>query len=473
MKANRQSNFRMNKIHLPSPEKTEVALLSSERAQKLDLLIHLVTNLSESLVVCGPSGIGKTTLLNELKKCDKGILPILSMDASPHLSLEGFQEQLARLLLKQLNLKTEDKSISTILTELGRKNRKVVVIIDNAGQLVAGLMGTLVDYATNHHELRLIFSLNHDELHVVKEFDPRIEECHFVDIPPLTEEQCGLFLRELSNRSELDFPLDTINSQLIEKIYKKTHGIPGKVISEVSNGNHDNRWEHLKYYKWVGLAAIAAIAIIFFIFKGSSSKETKKISSSPVAVIKAEEFENIEIKPRLKVLEEKSNQSQGLNGENYFGTNSLAETTSTSTETIEEIDLSPKKVISQPKALVTSPVTKVKVKVRESGNEKVQRAANTQDDSDWVVKQPKDYKTIQLTVLSKKSAVDAFLKENSSLHDGLKFFKKGEKGSEQYVLIYGSFKDATTASLKVKSLPADYRKSWVRSFSGLQKIINQ
>ena len=32
------------------------ALITKERTQKLDLLIHLLSNLTRSLVVCGPQG---------------------------------------------------------------------------------------------------------------------------------------------------------------------------------------------------------------------------------------------------------------------------------------------------------------------------------------------------------------------------------------------------------------------------------
>ena len=469
----------MNKIHQPSAEKTELALLSPERAQKLDLLIHLVTNLTESLVVCGPSGIGKTTLLDELKKCDKGVLPIFNIDASPSLNFEDFQESLAKLLVKKLNLNVENKNITTVLTELSRKNRQVVIIIDNAGQLVAGLMGTLIDYASHNLGIRLIFALNRDELYVIKEFDHRVDECHFIDIPALTEEQCGAFLQALSSQAELELPLESINARLIEKIYIETHGIPGKIIAEVVKGHDRHSVGLIQRYRWFGI--IAAMAILlggFFIFKKPAPSKVEAVPNLPFVENKTEEFEVIEMKPRVKVLEEKIAQSQTLEGKNYFEaestTRSVGEKFSANSDQYAD-EIKKNKAVDKLKNKNKSAEIKTPTftKAKESKRKVVKFSGTRKDNSEWVLNQPKAYYTIQLAVLSKKSAVDSFFKQYPNLRHGLKFFRKGNQAIEQYVVIYGSFKEAKGASLKVTSLPAQYRKSWVRSFSSLHKIINK
>lgn len=471
MKDDKQSNFRMNKIHLPNSEKTELALLSPERAQKLNLLIHLVTNLTESLVVCGPVGIGKTTLLEALKGCDKGLLPILSIEASRSLTLEGFKEQLSRLLLKQLSVNVEDKSISSILTELDRKNKKIVILIDNSGQLTAGLIGTLIEYAGENLGLRLVFSLSRDELHVIKEFDDRVDECHFIDIPALTEEQCGVFLRKLSNDPDVDLSPEVIDAQLIERIYVQTHGIPGKIISQVSTGNYSSRWEYIERYKWFGLAAISLLVILggFFISKDSVSESNQVETGLPVAAISVDEFEDIVMKAPLQVLEEKENLSQKLDGKNYFETDlAVGSINQTSYSTDKQSLAVVEKNIKTIKTALPSTKT-----IIDSRMKKAERFESKNSDDQWVLKQPKEYRTIQLAVLSKKSAVDSLFDKHPNLKNDLKFFKKAQQENPQYVVVYGSFKDTATAVSKVKSLPAQYKKSWVRSFSDLHKIIKK
>lgn len=44
------------------------SMITAERAQKFDLLIHLIVNFRRPLIVCGPEGIGKSTLLNVLRE---------------------------------------------------------------------------------------------------------------------------------------------------------------------------------------------------------------------------------------------------------------------------------------------------------------------------------------------------------------------------------------------------------------------
>jgi septal ring-binding cell division protein DamX len=81
-------------------------------------------------------------------------------------------------------------------------------------------------------------------------------------------------------------------------------------------------------------------------------------------------------------------------------------------------------------------------------------------------------------VLSKYKSVLAFLNKNKNknknknLNDNIRFFQTSKKGEKKYIVIYGSFKTTAIASNKMKSLPAKYRKSWVRRFGTLQKIIN-
>ena len=53
-------SFQFNKNQISSTRAEESSLITLERSQKLDLLIHLITNLRQSLVICGPNGIGKT-----------------------------------------------------------------------------------------------------------------------------------------------------------------------------------------------------------------------------------------------------------------------------------------------------------------------------------------------------------------------------------------------------------------------------
>lgn len=562
---------------MPNVKSAESALLTIERAQKLDLLIHLITNLRQSLVICGSNGIGKTTLLEELKKCEKDGLPVLSIPASSNLSFESFQGQLVKSLVKHLDYHVENQEVSAVLSLFEKKNHKIVIIIDDAGQLVPGLITTIIQYASENQCLRIVFALTPDEIQLKNNSDHGIEDCHFIEIPPLTKKQCGVFLQNLSAQPEVALSFNDINEPLIEHVYRETHGIPGAIISEVSKGvkNTVISWES---YKWIGLALAAGLAVTlggFFIFdepeqdyngrknnayqvanesentvitgsydlpdeedtpqvgvdsddkkqekeRFSRQKEQKEdqvteiiennVAGAVKEVIPAEVIEHIVKVPAVvatvsnpslnselpvtnsvrkpeqqtKVSVEKLEKSQvkeafiqGSEQEKNISIQTLIkkindiETARASDGSLEQKN-SPEKTIKQPnKDTVKAAVTKSKDKISNKKERTRKESAAIKDDSKWILKQPENYYTMQLIVLSKRDAVTGFLQEYPKLLDGLKFFQKRKQGGSQFVVIYGSFKDAATASKKMKSLPPRYRKAWIRSFGGLHKMVKK
>ena len=82
-----------------APKSIEASLITLERVQKLDLLIHLITHSKQSLIVCGAKGIGKTTLLNELQLRQEPTWLLLNVSVSNHLSFDAIKQQLFKYLL--------------------------------------------------------------------------------------------------------------------------------------------------------------------------------------------------------------------------------------------------------------------------------------------------------------------------------------------------------------------------------------
>ncbi len=510
----------MNKIHMPKLKNVESALLTLERAQKLHLLIHLITNLKQSLVICGPKGIGKTALIDELTKCEKDILSLVNIQASSDLSFENLQYQLVRLLENQLGFDAENEDVSDVLSMLDKNHQKVVIIIDDAGRLMPGLIDTLIQFASENQSLKIVFSLTLDEMQLKKNSDRRIDDCHFIDIPPLTKKQCGFFLRSLSAQPGTNLEFNDINDQLIEKIYEKTDGVPGEIISEASKGNNFDIVSLWKY-KWIGLVIIVALLLTTFAsFLFNDEPESKQSREESISDNKSEKVEitpyyvrpetDVEINdPQIieveNVNEKKSNEDQSSEipvkktehknsgvakkAEKITLEDSIQHKKKTSifhdeqekNEIIELLGASAEKKIEPEKTSkklvdkkrIKTVSIETKKKADENNKELKKDAIIRADDSMWVLKQPKNSYTMQLIVLSTQDAVSGFLSEYTSLSDNLKFFRKRKKGDNQYVVIYGSFKDAATASLKMKSLPPRFRKAWIRSFRGLQEMIKK
>lgn len=238
------------------------SLITKERMQKLDLLIHLLSNLTQALVVCGPKGIGKTTLLNVLQERKTESRRYCLVQGNVDLSFEAIYEQLARV-------------------RSSGQYKQIVLIVDNAGELVPGLITALIQYAAANPVLRVIFALTHDELQMKRGSDRAVDDCHIVEIPPLSERQCGDFLQHLSTKPSLNLPFDAIGENMIEHIYRETHGVPGRIIAEVSGLPVAKQGGKLK---WMFVIAVAAaIAIVFGIqLLTTSKKDGKTVAPAPV-----------------------------------------------------------------------------------------------------------------------------------------------------------------------------------------------
>ncbi len=225
------------------------SLITKERMQKLDLLIHLLSNLPQALVVCGPNGIGKTTLLTVLQERKTESWQYCFLQGNANLSFEAVQAQL--IMAHQPVPKNQGQT------------KQVVLIVDNAGELVPGLISAIIHYATANPVLRVVFALTHDELQVKRGSDRVIDDCHIIEIPTLSEKQSGDFLRYLSTKPALNVSFKAVSDNMIAHIYRETHGVPGKIITEVSSLSGVKATGHLK---WILIPIPVILALILGVY---------------------------------------------------------------------------------------------------------------------------------------------------------------------------------------------------------------
>jgi DamX protein len=279
------------------------SLISKERMQKLELLIHLTANLTQPLVLCGPEGIGKTTLLKvfqERKVKSWQYCPVLG---SADLSFEAIQGQLA-----QAQPGKSVQSLSMASEQYQNHHKQIVLIIDNAGELVPGLITAIIRYAAANPVLRVIFALTHDELQIKRGSDRVVEDCHIVEIPPLSEKQCGNFLQYLLTKPTVNVSFKAsapahapylhpvgkaISENMIARIYRRTHGVPGRIITELSDLSGAKQGGKLKWM--LALAVTGVCAIAFGVQWLASSKNNDKAVIAPASV--EQKADGIEIAP--------------------------------------------------------------------------------------------------------------------------------------------------------------------------------
>lgn len=191
------------------------SLITVDRAEKLELLIHLISHLSSSIIVCGPKSIGKSTLLKAFQEHPSATWQSITLSGSPGLTLENLQQAI------QGQTATQHQS-------------KTVLIVDNAGLLAPGLVNAVIQHAAGKLDLRVVLALTPDELFIKNNSDSLVNECYVIDIPSLSEKQCGEFLNQLASKPGSHLAIQQFNDGLVSSIYHKTHGVPGNIIASLS-----------------------------------------------------------------------------------------------------------------------------------------------------------------------------------------------------------------------------------------------
>jgi DamX protein len=143
---------------------------------------------------------------------------------------------------------------------LESQHKKIVLMIDDAGYLAPGLINSIIDYAAEYPVLRIIFVLTHDELDLKNSSDSAIDDCHLIEIPPLSQKQCGEYLQHLATKTRSQIAFNEINDDMIEAVYQQTQGIPSRIIAELpafnNNARRDNSLQ-LLVASVVGLVVLA------------------------------------------------------------------------------------------------------------------------------------------------------------------------------------------------------------------------
>lgn len=458
------------------------SLITAERAQKFELLIHLIINFNRPLIVNGPSGIGKSTLLTVLREQRPVEGHYCFMAGDHQLNFAVIQERL-RSFLGTEQLACKGFSLDDSIALLEQKKLKLILMIDNAGELMPGLIDTLSEYALANPALRVIFSLTQDELYIKSRSDRSVEYCHFIELMPLSEKQCRDFLQNLSRKPDASISFKAVSDNMVEYVYRETHGIPGKIVDELPRLSDFERLGAPALFS-IGLFALFAIAAIAFVgwellVPESGQDLTKSLPTSqqqplsvPLPVEKSVHKQAESDSIVTEVAEQKSEiigavepvQVQEI--ENALKNKKIndVEAVSDSAENNK-----PENPIAGPRIIKAEPLvpTVTDEKIETKPQETID-SNRSKDDRFWLFKQSSDHFTLQLMVLSSRQSIVNVLNKYRHLQQDLKYLETRIGGKEKFILLYGSFSSHAEAERATGKLPAEFKGAWVRRFAVLQ-----
>jgi DamX protein len=144
------------------------------------------------------------------------------------------------------------------------------LIIDDAGKLIPGLIQLIIEHTSGIYGLTIIFALTPDELFLKNSSDPAINDAYFIEVPPLSEQQCHEFICYLANHPSAHRSLNGFIDNSVAKIYRETHGVPGKMIAALSSQEHIKNKDHAPLML---VAAVTVLVAITFGIQWASSSQ--------------------------------------------------------------------------------------------------------------------------------------------------------------------------------------------------------
>ena len=474
-------------------------LITLERSQKLDLLIHLLANLRKVLVVCGPNGIGKTTLLQALYSSRKDLWDIYRLKGTSNLNYETIVNELNHFF----NHSDTAHGFDVAALRNHCAHRKVILIIDDAGQLAPGLIDSLVSLSESLAGLRLVFAMTYDEFHIKVVTDKALEDSHSIELPALTLKQCSEFLQNLSAQPGALLPFKAVTDSLVADLYRETHGIPGRMLAEIPKLNQYPLKSKSRIGLWMGVTAIVLIAGWFINtllppVNEPSNKNLPQMAQQktfePIPLPKANAPDSSAVDQpapsQSTVLPIKSVEDKpGVAMPPAVPTSPAASqpTAAKAIESSEPVLANPLSSIAVPPPpsikVVEQPVAKPEVKpvisptpalpdpvppLKKSAELKTETSVAADDNLEWIMAQPAENYTLQVMVLSSKSAAQRFLKKYPKYSDNLKYYVISKYAQEKFVLIYGSFSSSAEARLSKTELPAEFNHSLEKKFKLIQ-----
>ena len=483
----------------------ERSLLTLERAQKLDLLIHLLANLRKVLIVCGPHGIGKTTLLECLQNKRKDQWDICYLSGASTFNYESVIMDLCRFL----NLRDTRNNFDIAGLSAYCEQQKVILIIDNAGQLAPGLIDALVGLSESISGLRLVFAMTYDEFHIKVVTDKALEESHSIEMPALNLIQCSEYLQNLSVQPDALLGIKEVTDSLVAALFRETHGIPGRLLAEIPKINQYQTHSKSRVGLWLAVSVIVILAGWIMYTLTPPSVFSKNLQQSmidpkiitPIALPKAVGPEKVKVEipeaseqvkepvaAQIPVLpipltEEKTDLAISSLQPKAELSKPLAVKNSGEDNEI----VSPKPTTQKPNALPLSiktaePVAKPDVStvisppaqsdseqpIQSTPDLKAETVAGIDDNVDWIMGQPAENFTLQVMVLSTKAAAERFLKKYPQYRDRLTYYVINKSAQPKFVLIYGSFTSSAEAKVGKAELPKEFNQSLEKRFKLIQ-----
>jgi DamX protein len=456
---------------------SEFPLISRERTEKLELLNHLVTNLAHVIVICGPDGIGKTRLLKHFQDTTMETWMFCCVQGDSAINIEKIQELLSETIAKNMP-DVKSTSFEKIFDRMAGWNLRIVLVIDDAGKLAPGVVEKIIAFSDGKPVIRVILALTHSELYLKNGTDPAIEDCYQIEIPPLSQQQCGEFLEYLSTLHKPRIQFSAINENRVATIYRQTHGIPGNILAQLPKDDDRNKTDYSKAILICAVMGLIAVAlgVQWWSNKQTSAENKRKLEAETQQAL-AKSTVSTPAQPESVSQLQTGNPEASLNlGKPTIIRNDVIDTPSQiannqglnvdHSEQPEPVPSLSNEIPGQPQ---TGEQEQSAEKTTDTDLMQAAKPVPVDEGGRWLIGQPAENVTLQLMALPNEQTIIEVVQRHQALSQNLKYLKtKTKSGRDRFVLLYGSYPDPGQAKNESVILPKELQKYWIRKISAIQ-----
>ncbi len=429
----------------PQVQLSERELITQERTEKIELLLHLLTHTAHPLVLCGPKNIGKTTCLLFIDKHLRGSRTLARVNCERL----NFLDLIKRIGAAVTGARSAPKYSVEQLTAYCQHN-ELILLLDDAGELQAGVVNQLINLLPQAPGLKLVMAMTHDQFQLKNLTDPALDDCKIVELPPLNQKQCGEYLQSLALKPKINLSLKTLNDAFVNDLYGESHGLPGVIFYEVSKFASTRKRKQLQgKLKLVGGIAVAASLLFALLQQPVPQGPAKTI---PIAKIDTNANEGARRQIAIPL--------QQLNkpAEAPAAAPSLA--TPAPPSAAPSVDANARAVPANAAPPAAEPPHAAPPKI-----------VTPADAPSWIAEQPQNYYTLQVMVLGDKTAAQRFLRKYNNLPQPLTYFSVSKNLLTKFVVIYGSFSSLADARIQKSQMPNEFKNALERRFKFVQDEI--
>jgi DamX protein len=495
------SDLTNNDSTLTDADKAEVkplqSLLSPARQQKFELLTGLMKTQQRPLIICGPNGIGKTTILEQLAKSNnkRQLWSYIECDASLNAGMiVSYLSSVLSMRAERGTNKNDSKiahKLANQLNQIADNGHTVMLALDDAGQLQADVITKLFAFARQCNGLQLILAITPDHLFIKRTTDYVIDECYVVEIPPLTDQESEVYTLDYLHKNKQLLTFDATAEEIATEIYAKSQGVPGIAMQELSKMTTQSSTlaGDFKPGSLVWLAAFGLIGLLIWgglSYLGNPGGDSENpnyvdLNNSPPPLVDAntalKKLQAEQIKNHLddnqKVMLASSKKTDNTEDSATISVVSTTEDILNSTLTEHAARLTDDHTVTasadlnQTQALDNKQTLEIRAQ-----QPVVQVAQDAIQGPDWVLVQDGDSYTLQLMASSEMQILKEHIKHLPQLHQQLAYYHMKRNGQHWYALIYGIYPSAEAAMQASKDLPASLGKPYMQRIRKIQARIH-